>query len=175
MAEKCTNTSSPPSCSMKPYPLASLNHFTFPLAIRSASCKVTRRAQYAARRSPGAIDLRNGRILVKEPLTAPPSIAWAWVQSAIQLAVAQHGARIAARLLVGDQLEKRVRIATARPPQPPQHREHAGVVGRYRSLHTAAEPPEQLGQVRGTQVEVQVGNREPLGIERDVEAAGGEH
>ena len=25
-----------PSCSMKPYPLASLNHFTFPLAI--ASC-----------------------------------------------------------------------------------------------------------------------------------------
>src|SRR5439155_24890221 len=40
MAEKCTNTSSPPSCSMKPYPLASLNHFTFPLAIRAASCEL---------------------------------------------------------------------------------------------------------------------------------------
>src|SRR5213076_3526682 len=38
IAEKCTKTSSPPSCSMKPYPLASLNHFTFPLAIRAASC-----------------------------------------------------------------------------------------------------------------------------------------
>src|SRR3954470_14297487 len=33
IAEKWTNTSSPPSCSMKPYPFASLNHFTFPLAI----------------------------------------------------------------------------------------------------------------------------------------------
>src|SRR5918996_1999533 len=33
IAEKCTNTSSPLSCSMKPYPLASLNHLTFPLAI----------------------------------------------------------------------------------------------------------------------------------------------
>src|SRR3954468_6476437 len=42
MAEKCTNTSSPLSCSMKPYPLASLNHFTFPLAIRDASYGVNR-------------------------------------------------------------------------------------------------------------------------------------
>ena len=32
IAEKCTNTSSPPSCSMKPKPLASLNHFTRPSA-----------------------------------------------------------------------------------------------------------------------------------------------
>src|SRR6266513_3803073 len=141
MAEKCTNTSSPPSCSMKPYPLASLNHFTFPLAIRSASCRVPRRAQYAARRSPGAIDLRSGRILVKEPLTAYPSIVWARVQGAIQLAVAQHGARVAARLLVGDELEKRVRIVTARPTQPAQHRRHARVVRRDCGLHAPAEAP----------------------------------
>src|SRR5436190_1231605 len=49
IAEKCTNTSSPASCSMKPYPLASLNHFTFPLDIRSASCKVTRWGMAPAR------------------------------------------------------------------------------------------------------------------------------
>src|ERR1044071_3030099 len=33
IAEKWTNTSSPPSCSMNPYPFASLNHFTFPRAM----------------------------------------------------------------------------------------------------------------------------------------------
>src|SRR5208282_4168211 len=33
MAEKCTNTSSPFSCSRKPNPLLSLNHFTLPFAI----------------------------------------------------------------------------------------------------------------------------------------------
>src|SRR5262245_34712186 len=32
MAEKCTNTSSPPGWEMKPKPFASLNHFTVPLA-----------------------------------------------------------------------------------------------------------------------------------------------
>src|SRR5439155_6744976 len=32
MAEKCTNTSSPPSWEMKPKPFASLNHFTVPRA-----------------------------------------------------------------------------------------------------------------------------------------------
>src|SRR5882724_6311162 len=34
MALKCTNTSSPPSTWMKPYPFASLNHLTVPCAIR---------------------------------------------------------------------------------------------------------------------------------------------
>src|SRR6185503_17150090 len=33
MALKCTNTSSPPSWVMKPYPFASLNHLTVPLAM----------------------------------------------------------------------------------------------------------------------------------------------
>src|SRR3989304_3211904 len=33
IAEKCTNTSSPPSCEIKPNPLLSLNHFTVPCAI----------------------------------------------------------------------------------------------------------------------------------------------
>src|SRR5262245_57975046 len=32
MAEKCTNTSSPPSWEMNPKPFASLNHFTVPAA-----------------------------------------------------------------------------------------------------------------------------------------------
>src|SRR6185503_3945079 len=36
---------------MKPYPLASLNHFTFPLAIRAASCWVRRPALYGAGKS----------------------------------------------------------------------------------------------------------------------------
>src|SRR6476619_1958637 len=31
MAEKCTNTSLPPSRSMNPYPLALLNHLTLPV------------------------------------------------------------------------------------------------------------------------------------------------
>src|SRR5687768_6945523 len=39
IAEKCTKTSSPSGCSMNPYPLASLNHFTLPLAIGAASYK----------------------------------------------------------------------------------------------------------------------------------------
>src|SRR5437899_6945948 len=33
MAEKCTNTSGPPSWEMKPYPFSELNHFTVPVAI----------------------------------------------------------------------------------------------------------------------------------------------
>src|SRR5215831_19913990 len=33
IALKCTNTSSPPSCVMNPNPLASLNHFTLPMAM----------------------------------------------------------------------------------------------------------------------------------------------
>src|SRR5690348_11948619 len=34
MAEKCTNTSSPPpSCAINPNPLSALNHFTVPCAI----------------------------------------------------------------------------------------------------------------------------------------------
>src|SRR5436190_21754725 len=32
MALKCTNTSGPSSCEMKPYPFSALNHFTTPVA-----------------------------------------------------------------------------------------------------------------------------------------------
>src|SRR5438132_481530 len=65
IALKCTNTSSPPSCVMNPNPLASLNHFTFPLAMlqylplgfspcvcsrpRARSASVSRQIKNAAR------------------------------------------------------------------------------------------------------------------------------
>src|SRR5206468_12171434 len=45
--------------------------------------------------------------------------------------------------------------------------------GRYR-VHPTPEALEQLLQMRGSEVEVQVGNGDPLGIERDVEAPRGE-
>src|SRR5699024_1105596 len=39
IAEKCTNTSSPPSRSMKPKPFSALNHFTVPCSmLKSSSC-----------------------------------------------------------------------------------------------------------------------------------------
>src|SRR5699024_5286687 len=37
IAEKCTNTSSPASCSMKPKPFSPLNHFTVPSFIEKTS------------------------------------------------------------------------------------------------------------------------------------------
>src|SRR5260370_25098258 len=69
MAEKGTKTSSPPSCSMKPYPFASLNHFTFPLAIRAASCKVIRERRVRLLRTLRAVRDRN--VARQNPCQAP--------------------------------------------------------------------------------------------------------
>src|SRR6266852_1218439 len=74
IAEKCTNTSSPPSCSMKPYPLASLNHFTFPLiTIRLLQGLVTQ-PNVDARKDPPLRKLSSGFSTVRtEPDTTRDS------------------------------------------------------------------------------------------------------
>src|SRR5262245_7844129 len=66
MALKWTKTSGPPSREMKPYPLASLNHFTVPvrramivpLAKNCGSLIPRRRGNYPRRRDPTIASLR---------------------------------------------------------------------------------------------------------------------
>src|SRR6266849_5276293 len=54
---------------MKPYPFASLNHFTFPLAIRAASCKVIRERRVRLLHTLRAVRDRN--VARQNPCQAP--------------------------------------------------------------------------------------------------------
>src|SRR6266542_6224466 len=182
IAEKCTNTSSPPSCSMKPYPFASLNHFTFPLAIRSASGRVTCEARAPARQ-PAAERHRNatryggcqgnGGAAAGAAVTALDSIRWGHVQGTVQLPVAEHRANVAAGFLEGDELEELVGVVGAGTLEPAHDGRHPSVVRGHCGIHASAEAAQQLRQVRRAEVEVQVRDRDPLGIERHVEASCG--
>src|SRR5688500_1455177 len=51
MAEKCTNTSGPPSTAMNPYPFSPLNHFTVPCAMTASWPRFGTPAGNAAARS----------------------------------------------------------------------------------------------------------------------------
>src|SRR6266480_6966580 len=98
--EKCTNTSSPPSCSMKPYPLASLNHFTFPLiTIRLLQSLFFRPNVDGLEKTRAPEDCQAGFLR--------------FVQCAVQLAIPQQAAHIAARLGVRDQFDEPIRVCCA--------------------------------------------------------------
>src|SRR6266481_1427471 len=107
---------------MTPKAMASLNHFTFPLAIRSASCRVTHGArEHPARHRVGRDRNDTRRKGCQEtpawpgPVSVKParSIGWRHVQGAVQLPIAQYSAHVAARLLGGDELDKFIRIVGA--------------------------------------------------------------
>src|SRR5437667_3649083 len=157
MAEKCTNTSSPPSCSMKPYPLASLNHFTFPLiTIRLLQSLCYPNPTWTLEKTRRSESCQAGFLRS--------------VQSPIQLAIPQEAADITARFGIRNQLDKAIGIAGPGALEPAAHRNWSGVVGRDRRIHTP-EAPEQLGEVRRTKMEVEIGHGDPVGIESDVQAA----
>src|SRR5262249_17725348 len=121
IAEKWTNTSSPPSCSMKPYPFASLNHFTFPraMAIRPPAKS---RHEHRLAPSPEAIGraaLKRQRVqrVVKRSETARTggsgSITCRPVQRPIDGAVAEHRSHVGARLGIRNLLDELIGILGA--------------------------------------------------------------
>src|SRR5260370_34870581 len=79
------------------------------------------------------------------------------VQGAIQLAIAQHGADIAARLRARHELGELVGSVGPRPSEPAAYGRAARVVGGRRHLHAPAEAPQQLGEVRGAEMQVVIG------------------
>src|SRR6202165_5997056 len=91
------------------------------------------------------------------------------VQRAVQLAIAQDAAYVTARFGIRNQLDEAIGIAGGGAPEAAAPARRACVVGRDCSVD-ASEPLEQLREVRGAEVEVQVGYGDPRGIEDDVEA-----
>src|SRR5438105_3037781 len=155
---------------MKPYPLASLNHFTFPLiTIRllqslllgpppNAGCLPDRRV------GPRRNDPRPGNCQAG---------FLRFVQRAIQLAIAQEAAYVAPGFRIGNQLDKSIGIRGARAIEPAAHWRRTGIICRDRGVH-APESLDQLREMRGTKVQVEIGDSNPLRIKRDVEATGHE-
>src|SRR5256712_2140596 len=166
MAEKCTNTSSPPSCSMKPYPLASLNHFTFPL--------ITIRLLQSLLLGALTVDACPAVVSGRVEMTRAPENCQAGflrlIQRPIQLAIAQQAAHIPPGFRIGNQLDEAIGIHRAGVLEPATHRLRSGIVCRDRRVH----PPkslEQLREMRGTEVQVEIGHRNPVRIESDVQSA----
>src|SRR5437660_5488400 len=146
MAEKCTNTSSPPSCSMKPYPLASLNHFTFPLiTIRLLQSHTHRAPIWVACPAvvPGAIEMTGDLRPVKTSRRS--------VQRAIQLAIAQHAANVAARFRIRNQLDKTIGIARPFALEPASHRRRTRIVCGDCGVG-ATEASQQFGEMRRSEM-----------------------